>query len=217
MAPDLAYAFGVARGLSHMPMGLVPVCLPITILGVLWSEALIFPFLKSVMPGGLGIDWPRFFASSGMPRSPGSWLLVVVSGLLGAGTHIFWDGLTHPGWWPTTALYPNTEVSLLGTHIHVAWYLWAASTAVGAALVYLYLRRHFPGPFLPRGGNPRFFRALVWALTLGVSAGLAWAISVGGRPGSGIFAGAGILMFLILLTVASLAHRFLEHRTVLDG
>ena len=37
MAPDLAYAFGVARGLSHLPLGLAPVCLPITVLGVLWA------------------------------------------------------------------------------------------------------------------------------------------------------------------------------------
>jgi hypothetical protein len=217
MAPDLAFAFGAPRSLSHVPFGLLPVCLPIVLLGVLWAEGLVFPFFKSVLPGSVGIEWPRLFASSRMPQGPVGWALAGVAGLIGAGTHILWDGFTHPGWWPTTVLYPDAAVLVAGGFLHVAQVLWVASTAIGAAFLYLYLRRRFPGPFAPRGGDPRFLRALLALLAVTVSLGMARAVSVGGMPGSSSFAGAVTLMILISLTAVSLIHRLLVRRVVLDG
>jgi hypothetical protein len=210
-SPDLAYAFGIARSISHAPMGLIPVCLPLSLVGVAWAESLLLPCLMGIVPTGLGVDWPRCFVPSGAPRSGAAWLTVVVSALIGAGTHLLWDGLTHPGWWPTTLLYPSAGVSLLGREIHIAWLLWAASTGLGATILYLYLKKRFPGPRQRRGGNTRFFSAFLWLTGLSVTIGLAWAILVRGTLARGTFSGAVILLILVSWTTLSLVY-LVRHR-----
>jgi hypothetical protein len=216
-SPDLAYAFGIARSISHVPAGLLPVCLPLTIGGVLWAEVVLLPFLRAIVPAGLGVDWPRLFVSSGLPRSVSAWMIIVVSALIGAGTHMLWDGLTHPGWWPTTLLYPDTTFSFLGSDYHVAWLYWGGSTAVGGTIIYMYLIRRFPGPMKPLGGDTRFFTALLWMSAGSVLLGLAWAVLVRGTLARGTFSGASTFLILVSLTILSLVHRSAHRRANIHG
>jgi len=101
LSPDFEYFLHLsARGsFGHTVAGLFVLDLPLSLL-ILWlfhryvKSALhtltpgLFPLPQEPDPSGSGLlDWHR-------------WLLVVVSVLMGAVTHIWWDAFTHPGFWP---------------------------------------------------------------------------------------------------------------------
>lgn len=105
-APDLGYLLRV--GGSHAWSGLWKV----TLLGVmawLWVELLLLPLLRRMLPRGAPAIAERL-VTRGLPRTLGGWGFAVLALLLGAMTHLLWDGLTHEGLWPARGLYPGVEV-----------------------------------------------------------------------------------------------------------
>ena len=89
IAPDLWHLVPFAdRADSHSAAALLWFCLPAGLL----AYALFHLVLKQPL---IALAWPRLgaFACKGLPPSP--WTAVVVSLLVGALTHIAWDGLTH--------------------------------------------------------------------------------------------------------------------------
>ena len=102
-APDLEYVLRLrpVGKFGHSPVGLVVFCIPITLL-VFWGwRALVRPALVPLLPPGLAA---RLVAPE-PGRATDVVPLAIVAALLGAATHVMWDGFTHgPGWGVT--LFP---------------------------------------------------------------------------------------------------------------
>lgn len=105
-APDLEYVLRLrpVGKFGHSPVGLVLFCIPVTLL-VFWGwRALVRPALAPLLPTGI--------AARLMAPEPGRATdvvpLAIVAALVGATTHVFWDGFTHgPGW--GVALFPALD------------------------------------------------------------------------------------------------------------
>src|SRR5262249_46815293 len=86
---------------GHTPLGLFVFCLPVTM--VLWWawRGAIRPALTPLLPPAL-----RAAAQAPPPgRATDVVPLAIVAALLGAATHVLWDGLTHESGW-AVALIP---------------------------------------------------------------------------------------------------------------
>lgn len=143
LAPDLEYVLHLEpRGkFGHTPAGLVVFCLPVTL--VLWAvwRALIRPALTRLLPPAL-----RRAAEAPPPGRRSDVLpLAVFAALLGAATHVLWDGFTHPGGW-AIALMPALERPAFGSGVEWFSLLQYVSSAAGCVIVAIWigreLRRH---------------------------------------------------------------------------
>jgi len=103
VAPDLAFVLTLDENgapLSHTFAGLFIVALPIVLVLHVLSTALVFPWLLPRLPGGAPLHL-HALARSRPATDARSILRVVVSGMVGAATHVFIDGFTHgdhSGW-----------------------------------------------------------------------------------------------------------------------
>jgi uncharacterized protein DUF4184 len=135
MVPDFEY-FAHLRPLalwSHSLLGLFGLCLPLGMsVLALWEFVVCDPVRDLI---GLA---PRPTAP---PRGLPWWGAAVASILLGAATHLVWDGLTHAGGWGT-AVFPGLGhpiVSVRGRAFTWAVLLDYGSTLVGAAIILVWL------------------------------------------------------------------------------
>lgn len=186
-APDLVY---VARGSmagawGHSPLGLLTWCVPITLLVALaWDRLCKWP-LVGIAPAALAARvvpeiapaWPRRGGARG-------WTCAALSALVGALTHVTWDGVTHSNGWIVRRLPAIDRVVDLpgvGT-LALPRLLQHASTLLGLALIVLWLRwRTWPapasGPVLDEPARQARRRArvhFVGAVALGVALLLGW-------------------------------------------
>jgi energy-converting hydrogenase Eha subunit E len=138
LAPDLGYFFGPLRldELSHQLRGSVVFCLPLGILALTLIYGLRSYALRRLpracQPSFLQLPWPPLGA-------PG---VIVVSLLVGIGTHLFLDSFTHKDGWLVERL-PMLQVSLgsiAGRPVRVCSLLWYALSFVGVALVFMAFR-----------------------------------------------------------------------------
>jgi len=112
VVPDLWYFVpGVERNDSHSVAGLVWFCLPAGFLAYLLFHTLLKQPLIALISPRLA-----HFTCAGPPPRP--WYAVLISLLVGALTHLLWDGLTHGG--PNLWQHAST---IAGTAILAAW-LW---------------------------------------------------------------------------------------------
>lgn len=155
MAPDYEYVLrlAVVGRLGHTPMGLLAFCLPVSLAALALWRTLVRPALLPLVPHGL-IDASRLDpARSGLPSIllPSS-----IAILLGAVTHVAWDGFTHRTGWAVSALPALLDPA---PGIGRPWYnvLQHASTLFGAIVIVLWIgrwvrsrpprdRRFAPGP-----------------------------------------------------------------------
>jgi len=142
-SPDLEYVLRLkpVGKFGHTPAGLVVFCLPATLV-VFWVWwRLVRPALTPLLPAGL-----RAAAEAPPPgRRSDLFPLAIVAALLGAATHIFWDGFTHWNGWGT-AVFPVLLERPPG--MEMQWFSLAqyVSSVVGmmviAAWIVLALRRY---------------------------------------------------------------------------
>lgn len=137
-APDLEYVLRLrpVGKFGHSPLGLVLFCVPATLL-VFWMwRALVRPALVPVLPSGIA----AWLTAPEPGRRTDLVPLAMVAALLGAATHVLWDGFTHrPGW--GVALVP-----VLGEPSPVPGFAWFslaqhASSVVGALVIALWASR----------------------------------------------------------------------------
>jgi len=145
VAPDFWYfAPFVTREASHSLAGLFWFCVPLG----LATYALFHLLLKQPL---IALLSPRLgsFSVRGLPVAP--WYAIVASLLVGALTHIVWDGLTH-----SEGQHWLQHASTLAGSAILAWWIWRR------------LRRASAPPQAPR--LSRQARACVIAALLGVMA-----------------------------------------------
>jgi Domain of unknown function (DUF4184) len=96
ISPDVAYflSFGVSRPESHSLAGLFWFCLPVGFAGYLLFHLVLERPLVSLLPTGIARRLAGLLcAPRRLPAAP--WSAVLGSLLIGALTHLAWDGFTH--------------------------------------------------------------------------------------------------------------------------
>ncbi|MGI8891563.1 MAG: DUF4184 family protein [Chthoniobacterales bacterium] len=165
MTPDAGYyinRFDLAD-FAHTLTGSVLACLPtgliILVVFYLFARpvcyALPSPHREALLP-----RCPDF------PRHPRSWIMILISLLVGAWTHNFWDAFTHEhGWFVTRIPWLQEQAFRVGsTSVGVFLLLQELSTIVGFVVIVIaywsWLRRHRPASSSQTEGNLK--RYLFW-------------------------------------------------------
>ena len=147
-APDLEYVLRLrpVGKFGHSPMGLVLFCVPVTLL-LFWGwRALVRPALAPLLPAG-----PRdALLAPEAGRRTDVIPLAIVAALLGAASHVFWDGFTHGTGW-AVALIPFLSRS--SPQFQMQWFTVAqyASSGAGVLVILLWIAltlRRFPAQAL---------------------------------------------------------------------
>ena len=137
LSPDLPYYWSLkpTMPMSHTPAGSFLICLPAGLLVTALYHLVLGRAAVVLFPGPLRRSW--WPVARVYPRWDRRFFLRVgVSVLLGAWTHILWDGMTHKGRWGTD-LFPVlvTGIRLAGFHFTGVAFLQHGSTLVGGLLV----------------------------------------------------------------------------------
>jgi Domain of unknown function (DUF4184) len=168
ISPDFEYFFkaSVSGVHGHTLLGLLYFDLPVSLALSFVFHLLVKQNLIANLPAFfqrrffpiLQLDFKMFFS-----RHYG---VVIYSALLGAASHIFWDGFTHNGSFFVRNLnIYQTSIPLQGARYPLFYALQHVSTAIGlsAILVYVFL---MPADFSYQPQRPRI---LYWVLLLSVA------------------------------------------------
>jgi hypothetical protein len=209
MAPDLEYVLRMRPygKFGHTPVGLVAFCLPVTL--IVWAvwRAFVRPALTPLLPPAI-----RAAAEARPPgRATDALPLAAAAALLGAVTHILWDGFTHETGWGV-ALFPVMRNQAFPGQL---WFTLAqyVSSFVGAVIVVVWITREWrrwPAEqrrFEP-GQRARLIRAALFVSAFALAMGLVNALFVSGIWGQlgrgivGTMAGVGIGLVIYAIWAA---------------
>ncbi|MGQ0697142.1 MAG: DUF4184 family protein [Panacagrimonas sp.] len=179
MVPDAGYflPWDPPRSFSHGLSGLFLFCLPLGLSAyLLWTLVLREP-VRALLPDALAC---RIARSRPLPNSAADWLRIAAGLLIGATTHLLWDGLTRPGIWVWAALlFPGIadEIIRLGSAITPGSLLQHGSSVLGLGVLALWalrvLRRTEPEHRPPETRPRPAFRTLLTVIGIGVVLGFA--------------------------------------------
>ena len=106
-------------------------------------EGVLLPVLAPLVLALLPQRWQstgaRVLGPRPLPKSLLGWLAVLAAVLVGAMTHLLWDGFTHAWMWPARALYPGVSVPVFGQPVLLSRVLQHLSSFLGVVIVTLYL------------------------------------------------------------------------------
>lgn len=155
MAPDFIYfhwGFEL-RDLTHTLPALFWYCLPMGLLAyVLWHGILKRPLL-ALAPSALERRL-RPIVTAPIPKGIAHWIAVAISIVVGAATHLFWDGFTHAQDFGVRAfpVLATEPFSLGGYRIAVHKVFQHGSSAIGLLIIAVWalfaLRRLEPAPLV---------------------------------------------------------------------
>ncbi len=176
LSPDFIYLipFSIARSQTHSIAGLFWFCLPLGLLGLWLYHAFLRRFFLHLMSDSIQQRLSIFVGNSS-PFQQTHLLGIILSLIIGALTHIVWDGFTHYNDFAVQAI-PALQTSLgdfLGQNIRVYKLLQYAFSILGTLLlVYLVMRwlNKFPKKILKQ--KPRFTpeeRSRAWQLIFGIA------------------------------------------------
>ena len=201
LSPDLEYVLRLSpRGkFGHSPLGLLLFCVPVT-LAVWWIwRTLVRPALVPLLPPG-----PRRELEAAPPgRRTDVLPLAVFAALLGAATHVLWDGFTHATGW-AVAIFPALERTAFAGQPWFSVCQYASSLAgvlIAAVWVARELQRHPPHElrFAP-GQGAKLLRVTGFVVVGALAAAAANAVFAAtlaerlGRAAIGAMLGVGIAL-----------------------
>lgn len=143
MAPDFEYVIRLApRGrFGHSLIGLFVFCLPVGLAAYLVFDRVVRPALVQLLPPGLA-------AAVGPHDSPhavtaGHVAAAALAVLVGAMSHVGWDGFTHGARWAEFLVPQLSYHVFFAPNSGVRWYkvLQHVSTVVGAAVIAVWIGR----------------------------------------------------------------------------
>lgn len=173
LVPDLGYLTPVypPRFFTHSAPSLITFSLPFGLLFYWIFQRVIKTPLLSVLPDQAYMRWRPFAAPASM-RSPRQWALAATGVLLGAITHLAWDGFTHEEGRGMRML-PELDDWVLAVHGHHligARLMQGLSSVLGLAVVAVTiacaLRRGTPQAVVPRALTQTQRRAWVLSFLL---------------------------------------------------
>ncbi|WP_082661995.1 DUF4184 family protein [Terracidiphilus gabretensis] len=137
LSPDFEYFFQLAPqgSFGHTWLGVLVADLPVSLL-VLW-------LYQSYLKAGLYAVGPGLFPfreegrkAEPIARGAMQWVIVVVSILLGAATHIVWDAFTHKHLWPYDHIaFLRTHFSVFRWRVDMCNFLQTASSVAGMVVL----------------------------------------------------------------------------------
>ena len=155
MVPDFGLLLpgSFARWQTHSLLALLTFCLPLGLMAYWLTQLLIRPALLEVLPDGAYLRL-RAASPAASIRQLSAWLYAGAALLLGAATHLIWDGFTHENargvrMFPLLTDY-GPEMG--GHSLHLYRWLQYGSSVVGLAVVAAALilwLRHAPAPIEP--------------------------------------------------------------------
>ena len=201
MTPDFEYflRMKIQSLYSHSLDGLLwfdlPLGLVIAFVFHLWVRDTLFVHLPKGIQCRLtvyiGFDWANYFKRK--------WLVVCTSLLIGAASHILWDGFTHQhGYFVTSIPQLTQSISLLGKDLLLFKILQHGSTLIGA-IVILYAFLQLPlHPNATKGNNSTYWGIVSVVAVLIITLRLAFGLPFG-QYGHLIATGiAGLMMGLVV-------------------
>jgi hypothetical protein len=155
MSPDFEclWRLRTESRVSHTPLGILDFCLPVGLVALaLWVYVLRTPTRRLLALPPAPLDTPRRW-----------WLLSAAAIVLGAATHIVWDGFTHGLDWAVRLVPGLQHIVRLGSlAIPVFNLLQHASTVIGGLIVLGWLVQEI------REGAPSALLA-PWRITVGAA------------------------------------------------
>ena len=182
-APDFSYVY-VPRAwgrMAHTVPGLFLYCLPVGLAVLVWLEVLVLPALRAAVPEWAGVQWGRFVRLEKPPRTVLAWGTVAGALLVGAVTHLLWDGFTHRDMWPATVLYPGILVAVGSRDLSLSRVFQHVSSVAGSLVVLGYMARQYRHLEPVPGGSGTALLRVLLPTVAGACVGLAWRLS---RPQS---------------------------------
>ncbi len=152
MVPDFEYflRMKIQSSYSHTIAGLFWFDLPLALLLAVVFHGIVRNSLYGNVPIVLKSRLCRFTKFSWLAYVRSSWLVVLLSVLLGAASHLFWDSFTHSdGYFVKTIPTLSSTATIFGLHIKVLKILQHGSTILGLLVIALVLFR------LPKDRNVR--------------------------------------------------------------
>jgi hypothetical protein len=138
MVPDFGFLLPryPARWETHSLTGLFTFCLPLGLIAYCLTQLLIKPAMVEALPDRVYLRLQRSHPPAAL-TSLRTWVLVSAAVLLGAFTHLIWDGFTHEGGRGVRALSFLSEFGpeLDGHRLHLFRLLQFVSSIVGLAIV----------------------------------------------------------------------------------
>jgi hypothetical protein len=137
MTPDFEYLLRLepAGRFGHTALGLVTFCLPLGFLAWTVFHALVAPALLSVAPPGLAATLEH--TATAQSRDGGGPARAALAVLLGAVSHVTWDGFTHGHGW-AVAWLPSLRSEVVPALVPgLVWFklLQHVSTVAGSIVV----------------------------------------------------------------------------------
>jgi len=135
LSPDVGYCFGrlQVENFSHRFWGTIGFCLPVGAL-LLW----LFVLLRTPLVNKMAERYRKLFLPLCL-RPLGPPLVLVLSLLVGAWTHILWDSFTHKfGWFVVRLPILQIPLAIWGSHkLRVFGVLWYACSFAGVAWLWV--------------------------------------------------------------------------------
>jgi Domain of unknown function (DUF4184) len=136
MVPDFRVFFpGMARVETHSALALLTFCLPVGLLTYWVFQLLIKTPLVEILPEGPYARW-RPFAAVGKIASIRQWLLAAGGIMVGALSHLVWDGFTHDGG-RGVRMFPLLDEWVVGIghrHLPAVYFMQDLGSLVGLAV-----------------------------------------------------------------------------------
>ncbi len=209
MSPDFAYVafLDTNRDFGHRPLGVVLFCLPASIAVLAVWHGLV----KRPLAGLLPHRWGHLGRTLSRPLGPTTWRTAsttVAAVLVGALTHLVWDGFTHPDGRAVEA-FGVLRQQVLGHRLHV-WLQYGCGVIGVAVLVAMTVVWAGRQPRVAVGPSPAGRRigglaAIAAATVLGALANVA-RLSAGASSGIRLVAVAGVLGAMAGASVAVTAY-----------
>lgn len=142
MAPDFEYFIRFrASGLwSHEGPGILLFNLPMILLLYVIFETVVRPVLFVYLPSWFPYRWDR---AGKVPATFKGWLVVMILGLVGVGTHLLWDQFTHKGAWIVNQIPSLTHwIHIDSVQIPVYKLCQHGSSLIGLTLIVWWIHRH---------------------------------------------------------------------------
>ncbi|MFT2008408.1 DUF4184 family protein [Pontibacter sp. 13R65] len=143
VAPDFEYFFRlrIVSKHSHELSGILLFNVPVTFLLAILFHSVVRDMAKQHLPHWLRsralavreLNWLQYLRKH--------WLVFLVSAAIGAASHVFWDGFTHPkGYFVGQLPVLLTPLSLFGKDIPLCRILQHLSTVAGGLLLFWYCK-----------------------------------------------------------------------------